>query len=210
MERRPLSPGSRPPAAEIYQIEADFENIVCQRGDLVYVEHDVTGWGVGSARITAVTTSNSKVTSITVDDVIYGNGSNLCVARIRCHDGSQFFTNTTIPTAGASTFAVYNPGATTRPAVGDLVLFGTTTTIPQQLLVLAIEFKADLQATLYLQDYVPAIYTAESNYNPQSSGASGQVVAAAKAQIVISSAPTIVGVRSDITVMNPVTGGSWN
>ena len=49
---------------EVFTITADVEHIVCNRGDLIRVSHDVIGVGYGGARIKAVTNAGGAFVSI--------------------------------------------------------------------------------------------------------------------------------------------------
>jgi predicted phage tail protein len=43
-----------------YKLNADIEHMVCERGDLVHVAHDITSWGIAWGRVKAI--SGSTVT----------------------------------------------------------------------------------------------------------------------------------------------------
>ena len=94
---------------EIYTINADFEYLVCTRGDLVKVTHDVPLWGSGSARIKSATGVDNKVIFLT--EKILFNSSKVYHILIRKNPASSPSVPgiTAVPTVKATIVpAVYN------------------------------------------------------------------------------------------------------
>lgn len=186
---------------EIYQLETDIESLVCTRGDLVYVVHDVTQWGLGQGRIVGVTYDGAgRATSIMTDEALFGVAGRTCAIRVRTKRGTSLlaYVGEISSTIGVQQLTPTVPMGTgvDHPEVGDLFLFGIRGSESAQLIVTAIEPKQDLTATIYLQDYVPAIYSAEAIQAPGfTSAIAGLVTKVA--------APKIVAVRSNISVMVP-------
>ena len=52
---------------EIHRTTADFEQLACERGDLVALQHDVIAIGLGSARVCARTEAGATTTALTLD-----------------------------------------------------------------------------------------------------------------------------------------------
>lgn len=152
---------------ETYTLNVDFEYLVCTRGDLVKVTHDVPMWGVGSARVKNV-----------VGNVIYLNDSILMetgktyIASIRLpqvYAGNIQIDEVTLTNVSATGYydsitvasplpipAVYNDAAC-------IVSVGTAGTISQNLVVISIEPQANTSAKLTLVDYSAEIYTTPLN-----------------------------------------------
>lgn len=75
-----------------YTFTADVEHLVCERGDLITVGHDIIGWGVAYGRVKAVNGSR-----ITLDEAAQLDPAKSYVIRVRCSDGTQ-------PSSGASSY----------------------------------------------------------------------------------------------------------
>ena len=146
---------------EIFTISADVEHIVCNRGDLVRVSHDVIGVGYGGARIKSVTNSGGAFVSATMDEEFYFDPSQSYAARLRADDGTELLVNVvnqggTSDQLVAETATSY--GANAAPAVGDLLLFGERSTESMECIVQRISPRNDLTATLELIEYNAAVY----------------------------------------------------
>lgn len=152
----------------IISIETDFEFLICERGDLIRVSHDVMLVGLGAARVASLTTDGGgNLTDVTLDapftmaSASYGlrfrraTGATLLVAVDTVPGDTATFTLTTPITSG-------DP----MPAVGDLAFFGEYGSESIECLVRSIEPRADLTATLTLVDYAPAIFTADTSAIP--------------------------------------------
>ena len=144
---------------ETYTLNVDFEHLVCTRGDLVRVMHDVPLWGVGTSRINTVTST----TQIVLDDGIYLESGKTYTIRVRTQAGefvsktigtiaqSQEYTNITVTSAFAST----GSSAVTR---GDLIIIEEITTETAELVVISIEPQDNITARLTLVDYSSELY----------------------------------------------------
>lgn len=146
---------------EIFTISADVEQIVCNRGDLVRLSHDVIGVGYGGARIKSVTNSGGAFVSATMDEEFYFDPSQSYAARLRADDGTELLVNVvnqggTSDQLVAETATSY--GANAAPAVGDLLLFGERSTESMECIVQRISPRNDLTATLELIEYNAAVY----------------------------------------------------
>lgn len=146
---------------EIFTISADVEHIVCNRGDLVRVSHDVIGVGYGGARIKSVTNSGGAFVSATMDEEFYFDPSQSYAARLRADDGTELLVNVvnqggTSDQLAAETAVSY--GINAAPAVGDMLLFGERSTESMECIVQRISPRNDLTATLELIEYNAAVY----------------------------------------------------
>jgi hypothetical protein len=140
-----------------YTGNADIENIVCERGDLVYWAHDITHWGADWGRITAVSTDGKTVTldgPVTLDAGVTYN------FRVRRSDGTQ--TTGSVTNAAGATQAITLSAALLASDVGNLFVLGDITQDVAPLIVKWIDPSADLSAQLTLVDAAPAVLTADS------------------------------------------------
>jgi len=153
---------------ERWTLFADIEHIVCRRGSLVKVTHDVLLVGLAQGRIVQVhEDTNGDVAGVTVDEVLtmeagtdYGlsirtPGNPALLAALAADPGEQtevFFT-ASIPAAQA-------------PDIGDLFGFGELGAETVDALVLAIEPQADFKARLLLVPYQAGVYTADTGTIP--------------------------------------------
>jgi hypothetical protein len=151
---------------EEYEFFADMEHIVCTRGDLIRVAHDVTLWGLGQGRIKAVTMNLATCIALVLDEevtMLPTKGYNL---RVRLDDGSSTLIAVTTPGVYTVTHTVTVSLTTNIPQVGDLFLFGETNLESAELLVKAIEPGDNLTARILAVDYSPAVYNADTGPIP--------------------------------------------
>lgn len=151
---------------EIYSLEVDIEHLVCTRGDLVRVTHDVPMWGLHGARVKSVTTVGPNTTAVTLDAPVTMAGGTTYGLRVRQASGTAAYTLTTV--AGEqTTLTLATPVASSSgPAVGDLVMFGELGTESVELIVRSIEPLEQLAARLTFVDYAPEIQTSDSGNVP--------------------------------------------
>lgn len=102
-----------------YTLNADIENLVCERGDLVRVAHDITEWGQAWGRVKAVSGDGKTVTLDGPVDLDSGTTYRL---QVRKSDGTQAAQNVT--TAAANNLTVLTIAATTGAAIGDIWVLG--------------------------------------------------------------------------------------
>lgn len=143
---------------EIYTINTDFEYLVCNRGDLVRVAHDVPLWGVGSGRIKNKLSS----TTIQLDEPIYLQAGLSYVIRVRNADKNNLLTTkylTDITTTGTyGQITVTTPFTETEALANSLFIIGENQQDSQELIVLSIEPSSNTTAKITLTDYSPEIY----------------------------------------------------
>lgn len=158
---------------DTYQLTCDIEHLLCTRGDLVRVTHDVPKWGISTGRITGVTADGAgDVTAITLDEPMPMDAGGLYAVRIRRADASSVLASV-VTEAGEQRTLTLAPAipAASAPAAGDLVLFGAAGSESVELLVREIRPGPDLEATLVLVDAAPGVHAAEAGtippYDPQ-------------------------------------------
>lgn len=146
---------------EVYTLNADFEHLVCTRGDRVRVNHDVVLWGAGSARVKSVSSGPDVVT---IDDTFTIEAGKTYSMRFRLADGSSIVRTIAGVAGEFQTFTLAGAGA--LPDTGDLVLFGENTLESVVLRVKSVTAQADLTAKIELVDDAPGIMQADKGAIP--------------------------------------------
>lgn len=162
----------------VYSLQADIEHMVCERGDLVHVAHDIIGWGIAHGRVKSVSGN-----SITLDEVLELDPAKTYMIRVRRSDNTQI---TSIPAASYSWDSTYitfdNDSdvdsliAPTRSftlstalagaQAGDLFVVGEVSRDVAKLIVKSVEPSDDLTATITLVDYSSEVINADSGAPP--------------------------------------------
>lgn len=200
---------------EIYTLTTDFEYLICSRGDLVKVSHDVPLWGTGTGRIKAFA-NNSAI--VTLTEPVYLEVGKTYRILIRTNNlsttvGSGSITKT-ITTITNSTWYT-QVTLTTNIISGDLVeidnlfIIGESNHETQDLIVIGIETLDNMGARISLVDYSPSIYTdnLEANllvYNANITGAATSIL-----QTSINVSPTITGTNSDSAISQEISNGNY-
>lgn len=153
---------------ETMKINVDIENLVCTRGDLVRVTHDVPMWGLGTGRVKSLATTGNNITGITIDEQIAMNNNNNYAVRIRLSTGNSSYHPVNTVAGNQTTFNFTTPVAANNNniSIGDLVLFGTANDESVECLVKSIRPTSDLCAEVEVMDYSPAVYTAADGEIP--------------------------------------------
>ena len=204
---------------ETYTLNTDFEHLVCQRGDVVKVTHDVPQWGVGSGRIknpqvgssTLVLTERLWLTAGKQYQILIRTNSQIQLDGVT-KNIAAISTTGWYDTISIATVAGGNTPATITSSDGltddNLFLFGELNKISQQLVVISIEPSDNATAKLTMVDYSPQIYTSDltqllifdANITPTST----PVI-----QNTINSAPIIIDVTSDSAVSEQISNGIY-
>lgn len=143
---------------ETYELWADVEHLVCTRGDLVRVSHDVAMWGAGWGRIKSVTLDAGSAIAVDLDESVIMEAGKAYRLRVRCADGTSVLA--TVTTVPGETTAISFAAPVAGIAVGDLAMFGESEKETVELLVKSIEPGADLSARLVLVDAAPGVHQA--------------------------------------------------
>ena len=152
---------------ETYSFNTDIEHIVCTRGDLIRLTHDVALVGLASARIKSVTETGGAISSITLDAEIEMEAGITYVVRIRTQTGHSIVkTLVTIPgrTQDLKFEIPHSPVSDIN--VDDLVLFGEQGLESVELIVKSIEPQDDLSARITCVDAAPLIHQADVGLIP--------------------------------------------
>lgn len=152
---------------ETYNLNVDMEYLVCNRGDLVRVQHDVPQWGVGTARIK----DYISTTTLTLDNDIPLVANTNYTIRIRTATGQSI----TRSLSNITSSGYYNQISVTQPlseiegAADNLVLIGILNKESQECIVLSVEPTTNGSARLTLCDYNSDIYSIDGGINEQTS-----------------------------------------
>lgn len=199
---------------ETYTINTDFEYLVCNRGDLVKVTHDVPLWGSASGRIKAITGNQ-----LTLTEDVYLESTKQYRILIR--------TNTKTNTGAVGSVyknlqAVAQTGyystvtCSTAIVAGDnietdnLFMLGELNKETQDLIVLGIEPSNNLTARVVLTDYSADIYSL--NLNSEFPNVSFNANITATTGVVantITSKPVINGVTSTRETSEEISTGIY-
>jgi hypothetical protein len=145
---------------ERFSIDVDIENIVCLRGDLVYVAHDVLEVGGDPARIVDIQGDRVFFDQPPALDSIV-----IAQAGLRIRKSNGVFTSVlTITNIGYDDGYDFVDMAAPLPAgvqAGDLVVFGQATSLVGEYVVDYVRPNNDMGATIGLEQYAPEVYSAE-------------------------------------------------
>lgn len=194
---------------ETYTLNTDMEYLVCNRGDLVRVQHDVPSWGVGTARIKTYVNS----TTLILDNDVPLNAGSTYTIRIRTATGSSVTrTLSAITTSGYyNQISVTAPLSTAEGTVDNLVLIGLLNTESQECLVLSVEPSTNGTAKLTLVDYTTDMYNIDSSpdypipsFNPNITQYPDTFIN------TIPQYPTITSIASDVTAASVIATGVYS
>lgn len=182
---------------ETYTLNVDIEHLVCTRGDLVKVSHDVPMWGIGTGRIKSRITS----TQIELDEPVSMAANIGYTIRIRLADGTNVVRTVSAKlTDGNYTTIDLTASVTTLEAEsGNLFMFGVLDSETVDLIVQSIEPISNLTARITLVDYSPAIYNSDTESIPAFTSKITLPPTLLQQKIYV--APTISTIVSDESVM---------
>lgn len=190
---------------ETYTLNADIEHLICTRGDLVRVTHDVPMWGLGSGRIK----NRISSTVLELDEQVPMDAGVQYTIRIRLEDGSSI--TRTVAAAATdgfySTITLTSSVTATQAAPLNLFLFGALSAESVELIVQSIEPSENMTARLTLVDYSPAIYNSDSETVPPFDSQITQPPQLL--QPTIKERPTITKITSDESVLLVVNPGQY-
>ncbi len=141
---------------ETYTFYTDIEHIVCTRGDLIRVSHDVPLWGVTSGRVIDVTIINSEITAVTLDEICQMDAGKEYSLRVRDEIGNTAVYE--LQNLGQPSITLIFENAISDVSAikaGDLALYGEIDQESVELLVKAIEPGNDLTAKITCVDAAP-------------------------------------------------------
>lgn len=149
---------------ERFTINVDIENIICTRGDLVLVAHDVITVGGETARIRYISGNVLEIDaplSLQFDNYQNTTG-NASQYGIRVRKSTGYMTGV-LPVAKlfGQEITVENAGMLVGVAEGDMLVYGAMDSIVGQYTVDQVSSGSDFNATISLEEYAPLVYQAE-------------------------------------------------
>ena len=149
---------------ETYTLNVDIEHLVCNRGDLVRVTHDIPLWGLGTGRIK----NRINSTTLELDEAMPMKAGTQYTIRIRLEDGSSITRTVAAKDADGeyTTITLTSSVTTAQGAPLNLFMFGELGEESVELIVTSIEPAENLTARLTLVDYSPAIYDSDDEVIP--------------------------------------------
>lgn len=166
-----------------YSGTADIENLVCRRGDLVGVTHDILSSEVWAARVVSTITSGGNITGLNLDDTVpaplfeffnqpfkFFNDSALHLFNkpqrvgvcIRTTAGTMLVKEITSVGGNVSTISFVTPFTDPGTIIKDCLLtLGVLGSEIRRLIVQNIKPKADMVATLTFVDEAPDLWASK-------------------------------------------------
>lgn len=198
---------------ETYTLNVDFEYLVCSRGDLVRVSHDIPLWGTGSGRI-----KSKAANTLGLTEPVYLVAGTAYQIRIRLNSisttpGSDSVLYTLTPITASDWYDQISIAGTvgTGVEVDNLYMLGEVASESQGLIVLSVEPSDNLSARLTLADYSEEIYSLDMNSEAQlpsfRANITGQSIPIA--QNTITQSPIIVGAVSDSNIAEEISTGIY-
>jgi cell wall-associated NlpC family hydrolase len=194
---------------EVHELDTDIESLVCTRGDLVLVSHDVLAAGLAAGRVREwVVDGSGALAGVRLDEecpMVAGKNYRLRVRLSTLAFWSRdLVTQSTRADARVLAFSTPVPAGSTWPALGDLAMFGELGLETREYIVKAVRPTRDLGATLTLVDYSPDVLNADQGAVPSYDPGLSVLPAYARQP----DPPAIDSVRSDETVMSRQQDGS--
>ncbi|KKM71127.1 hypothetical protein LCGC14_1433760, partial [marine sediment metagenome] len=144
---------------ERYSFNVDIESIICVKGDLIRLAHDVPQFGLASGRIVTVNDNGTHATDIDVDENCIMEGGKTYTVRFRFQDGSSSLNPVDLSVGDNSNLVFTTPILLANaPSVGDLFMFGEVGLESVEVLVASIERSEDFVAKITCVDYSPELF----------------------------------------------------
>jgi len=197
---------------EIYTLNVDFEYLVCNRGDLVTVSHDIPMWGLGSGRLKSVDATGAKGILELTEQVYLEVGKSYSIL-IRTNNPNNVQIRKqldTITTTGwTSTITLSTAIVEGDIVVDNLFMLGLSNSETRDLVVISVEPMDNYSARLTLVDYSPEIYTADlANdllvYNSGITNRSSETATA-----TIAAVPVISSLNSESSLSQEISTGNY-
>lgn len=152
---------------ETYNFSMDIENLVCNRGDVMIINHDVPAYGIKSARIKQVILNdNDECTAVILDDFVIFEEGRSYYLRNRYKDGTLGVFNITnqftVDDVNGEKYTMYfeNPLVDLDiPSEGDLCMVGVNEIETAKVLIKSVTPQNDFSASIEAVNYDENIYS---------------------------------------------------
>ena len=146
---------------ESFTFSTDFEYMVCTAGDRIKFQHDVPLFGMSAGRVSSTIVSGGVITGIVLDESVTMTVGDTYGIELRLEDAGDF-SLVTIPVVNSetvtNTLTFITPQILNTIKRGDLLAFGKTGLITEDLLISDISCGQDISATITAVKYDEAIY----------------------------------------------------
>ena len=189
--------------SNIFSWLSDVEHLICTRGDLVYVAHDVTEWGDSFGLVKDVGTLSGFVTQIFTAEPLQPEIGETYSIRVRTRENESYISEIASISPDGKLFDLATP-MPTDVQMGDLYLIGKTSSAIRQLLITKVEPASDLKATMTAVEYHAEVQTYDDD--PPST-----FISAISGTLILEPPPppNIYAVFSDQNTVPPTDGGNF-
>ena len=154
---------------ETYNFSMDIENLVCNRGDVMIINHDVPAYGIKSARIKQVILNdNDECTAVILDDFVIFEEGRSYYLRNRYKDGTLGVFNITnqftVDDVNGEKYTMYFEKPLVDldiPSEGDLCMVGVNEIETAKVLIKSVTPQNDFSANIEAVNYDENIYSLE-------------------------------------------------
>jgi hypothetical protein len=199
---------------EVYTLNVDFEYLVCNRGDLVRVAHDVPLWGTSTGRI--VSNSNNTLKLSEPVNLVAGTQYQIRVRTntVSAQSGasnSELLVLTPITTTGVVDTITLTAPVPASVETDNLYMLGEIAQESQELVVLSVEPSDNLSARLTLADYSAEIYTLDMNSDDELPAFNANITGQSNQSVLnsITQAPVIVAATSSSGLAEEISTGTF-
>ena len=153
---------------EMYSFYTDVEYLVCTRGDLIKIAHDVVLVGLGSGRVKSVTENAGYVETVTTDEIFTMEAEKTYCIRARQGDGTSVLLIVNTVAGDMNVLTITTPVLVANsPFPGDLIMFGESGSESIDCIIKSISPSSDLTAKIVCVDQAPALYNSDSGIIPE-------------------------------------------
>lgn len=148
--------------AIIHKFSADFEYMLCSKGDWIKYAGDIALAGITQGRISAVIIENDQITGVSCDEKLELEVDTNYAIRIRKSDGTAVLHDIANYDAETKTVFFESPLAVNSIQEGNLFTFGTVNNDSIDLIITDIQCGENLTAEIIAVEYAPQIFNVDS------------------------------------------------
>ena len=151
---------------EVWIFGVDFENLVCQRGDLVVITHDLINAGLASGRVKSLTDNGVNITGFESDEVLTMESGKSYGVSFRTASNKAVVKAVDLSVGDNTSLTFTTPFPIGDISEGDLFGFGESGSETLEGLVLSVMPSGDMSAEVRVTPYDSSIYTADTGTIP--------------------------------------------